>query len=108
MDSSLSSFSIDSYLCSHPLRLLAADSSLPLSAQLVTRLVITGADVLHSWSLPAFGLKADAVPGRLNQLVTYVDRPGLFYGQCSEICGSNHSFIPIVAEVLPTPSWGKF
>jgi len=108
LDSSISSFSTDSYLISSPLRLLGADSTLPLTAQLVSRLVITGADVLHSWSLPAFGLKVDAVPGRLNQLVTYVDRPGLFYGQCSEICGSNHSFIPIVAEVLPMPSRDEF
>jgi len=89
----------DSYLGSGPLRLLFADSSVVVPAQLVLRFLITAADVLHSWTIPAWGLKADAVPGRLNILSTYLERPGVFYGQCSEICGSNHSFIPIIAEV---------
>jgi len=88
-------------LASGPLRLLSADSSLVTHPSLVLRFLITAADVLHSWTVPAFGLKADAVPGRLNQLSTYLDRAGVFYGQCSEICGSNHSFIPIRVEVLP-------
>merc|ERR1712168_1744563 len=56
--------------------------------------------VLDSWTIPAWGLKADAVPGRLNQLSTYLERTGIYYGQCSEICGSNHSFMPIKAEVV--------
>jgi len=89
----------ESYLGSGPLRLLFADSSVVVPAQLVLRFLITAADVLHSWAIPAWGLKADAVPGRLNMLSTYLERPGVFYGQCSEICGSNHSFIPIIAEV---------
>lgn len=92
--------SSESYLSSGPPRLLAADSSIIVSRQLVLRFLVTAADVLHSWTIPAWGLKADAVPGRLNQLSTYLERTGIYYGQCSEICGSNHSFMPIKAEVL--------
>jgi len=93
-------YGYDSYLCSGPLRLLNADTSLTVCSRLTLRLLVTGADVLHSWTVPAWGVKADAVPGRLNMLSTNLDRPGIFYGQCSEICGSNHSFIPILATVL--------
>ena len=81
------------------LRCLGTDSSLVLPSGLVFRLLVSSADVLHSWSLPAFGIKADAVPGRLNSLSGILDRAGLYYGQCSEICGSNHSFMPIACEV---------
>nr|YP_009443902.1 cytochrome c oxidase subunit II [Speleketor irwini]ATU07123.1 cytochrome c oxidase subunit II [Speleketor irwini] len=63
-----------------------------------TRLLISSADVLHSWALPSLGLKMDANPGRLNQTNFYINRPGIFYGQCSEICGAVHSFMPIVIE----------
>lgn len=63
------------------------------------RVLVTAADVLHSWTVPVLGIKADAVPGRLNQLSMYRDRIGVYFGQCREICGSNHSFMPIVAEV---------
>jgi len=100
--------SSESYMCTYPIRLLGTRSPLVCYSQSVLRFLVTGADVLHSWALPAFALKADAVPGRLNSLSTYLDRSGVFFGQCSEICGSNHSFIPIVAEVLPTPSRGLF
>lgn len=93
-------YSFDSYLTSGPSRLLEADSSLITHNRLVLRLLVTAADVIHSWTIPAWGLKADAVPGRLNQLSTYLERTGIYYGQCSEICGSNHSFMPIKAEVL--------
>jgi len=86
-----------------PLRLLNTDSSLSVTSSSVLRLLVTSADVLHSWTIPSWGLKADAVPGRLNQISTYLERPGLFYGQCSEICGSNHSFMPISAFVV-TPA----
>jgi cytochrome c oxidase subunit 2 len=63
------------------------------------RRIVTAADVLHSWAVPAFGVKIDACPGRLNQVARYVSRPGVYYGQCSEICGVNHGFMPIVVEV---------
>nr|YP_010481358.1 cytochrome c oxidase subunit II [Varanus rudicollis]BDP99521.1 cytochrome c oxidase subunit II [Varanus rudicollis] len=62
------------------------------------RILITAEDVLHSWAVPSLGIKTDAVPGRLNQTTFTTTRPGLFYGQCSEICGSNHSFMPITVE----------
>nr|ADA69793.1 cytochrome c oxidase subunit II [Janira maculosa] len=83
-------------------RLLEVDNrlTLPFGAQL--RFLVTASDVIHSWTIPVLGVKADAVPGRLNQISTKMDRPGVFYGQCSEICGANHSFMPIVLEsVLP-------
>jgi len=96
----ISCSSTTSYISSVPIRNLSADTSLSVSSGLVLRLLISSADVLHSWTIPSWGLKADAVPGRLNQLSTILDRAGLYYGQCSEICGSNHSFMPIMAEVL--------
>nr|CAE52788.1 cytochrome oxidase subunit II [Isotoma caerulea] len=84
-----------------PFRLLDVDNRtvIPMNAQI--RTLITAADVLHSWTVPSMGVKADAVPGRLNQVNFYSNRPGLFFGQCSEICGANHSFMPIVIESVP-------
>jgi len=91
-------------------RLLDVDNRtvVPINAQV--RTLITAADVLHSWTVPSLGVKADAVPGRLNQINFYSNRPGLFFGQCSEICGANHRFIPIVIESVPAKtfiSWVK-
>ena len=63
--------------------------------------LITSADVLHSWAVPSLGLKIDSIPGRLNYLSTLVYNSGIYYVQCSEICGYNHSFIPIVLEFVP-------
>nr|YP_009643365.1 cytochrome c oxidase subunit II [Adrisa magna]AMR74996.1 cytochrome c oxidase subunit II [Adrisa magna] len=82
-------------------RLLDVDNRtvLPMNSQI--RVLITAADVLHSWAIPALGIKIDAVPGRLNQGAMNINRPGLMYGQCSEICGANHSFMPIVIESTP-------
>nr|AML25797.1 cytochrome c oxidase subunit II [Elateroidea sp. BMNH 1274768] len=79
-------------------RLLDVDNriTLPYNAQI--RMMVTAADVLHSWTIPSLGVKIDATPGRLNQISFMINRPGLFYGQCSEICGANHSFMPIVIE----------
>jgi len=96
----------DSYMSHSALRLLGTDALLTTSSSLVLRFLITSADVLHSFAVPSLGLKADAVPGRLNSLSTYLERPGVFYGQCSEICGANHSFIPIGLQVLPYPHRG--
>nr|WGH58931.1 cytochrome c oxidase subunit II [Chelurotropella siamensis] len=62
------------------------------------RLIVTAADVIHSWTIPVLGVKIDAVPGRLNQSMVNLSRPGIMYGQCSEICGANHSFMPIALE----------
>jgi cytochrome c oxidase subunit 1 len=82
------------------LRLLEVDNRLTLPIRTNIRLIITAVDVLHSWTIPSFGLKMDAVPGRLNQVSLYINRPGAYYGQCSELCGINHSFMPIVVEAV--------
>jgi len=79
-------------------RLLEVDNRVVLPYLTQVRILIRAADVLHSWTVPGLGIKADAVPGRLNQLNLMFNRPGLFYGQCSEICGANHRFIPIAVE----------
>nr|ADR10221.1 cytochrome oxidase subunit II [Ctenomys pearsoni] len=83
------------------LRLLEVDNRVVLPMELPVRVLISSEDVLHSWAVPSLGLKTDAIPGRLNQTILTSTRPGLFYGQCSEICGSNHSFMPIVIEMVP-------
>nr|YP_010016865.1 cytochrome c oxidase subunit II [Lophosquilla costata]QOL11169.1 cytochrome c oxidase subunit II [Lophosquilla costata] len=85
-------------LADNGFRLLEVDNRavLPMNTQI--RVLITAADVIHSWTVPSLGVKADAIPGRLNQVNFMSNRPGLFYGQCSEICGANHSFMPIVVE----------
>nr|AFA46222.1 cytochrome c oxidase subunit II [Cercopithecus pogonias pogonias] len=83
------------------LRLLEVDNRVVLPIEAPVRMMITSQDVLHSWTIPTLGLKTDAVPGRLNQTTFTAMRPGVYYGQCSEICGANHSFMPIVAELIP-------
>lgn len=83
------------------LRLLEVDNRLVLPTETPVRILVSSEDVLHSWAVPSLGLKTDAIPGRLNQTTLISSRPGLFYGQCSEICGSNHSFMPIVLEIVP-------
>lgn len=80
-------------------RLLEVDNRIVLPRNLTRRLVVSSGDVLHSWAMPRMGLKVDACPGRLNFLFLTPSHYGLFYGQCSEICGSNHRFIPICLEV---------
>nr|YP_009511977.1 cytochrome c oxidase subunit II [Aristeus virilis]AXI97904.1 cytochrome c oxidase subunit II [Aristeus virilis] len=86
-------------------RLLDVDNRtvLPMNTQI--RVLISAADVIHSWAVPSLGIKADAIPGRLNQVAFLMNRPGLFYGQCSEICGANHSFMPIVIESVSVNSF---
>lgn len=92
-------FEFDSYIISGSLvRLLEVDNSLVIPLGLKVRLLIRSFDVLHSWTVPSLGVKVDAVPGRLNQLNFTLNRLGLFYGQCSEICGVNHRFMPIAVE----------
>lgn len=82
------------------IRLLDVDNRVVLPYDTHVRVLISAADVLHSWTVPALGVKADACPGRLNQIKFISHRPGLFYGQCSEICGANHRFMPIVLELV--------
>nr|UFZ13088.1 cytochrome c oxidase subunit II [Protohermes sinuolatus] len=86
-------------------RLLDVDNRIILPMLSQIRVLVTATDVLHSWTIPALGVKIDATPGRLNQTSFFVNRPGLFYGQCSEICGANHSFMPIVLESVSTNSF---
>ena len=86
-------------------RLLEVDNRAVVPIQAEVRVLVTAADVIHSWTVPSLGVKVDAIPGRLNQLGFTVLKPGVFYGQCSEICGANHSFIPIVVEVVDFPSF---
>jgi cytochrome c oxidase subunit 2 len=83
-------------------RLLDVDNRIVLPINNQIRILVTATDVLHSWTVPSLGIKIDANPGRLNQTNFFINRPGLFYGQCSEICGANHRFIPIVIEGTPT------
>nr|WIM50724.1 cytochrome c oxidase subunit II [Conus ventricosus]WIM50818.1 cytochrome c oxidase subunit II [Conus ventricosus]WIM50844.1 cytochrome c oxidase subunit II [Conus ventricosus] len=82
-------------------RLLEVDHRVVLPTQTDIRVLVTSADVIHSWTVPSLGVKVDAIPGRLNQLGFFIKHPGVFYGQCSEICGANHSFMPIVVEAVP-------
>lgn len=77
------------------LRLLEVDAPLYLPIRTHIRVIVTSADVLHSWAIPSLGVKCDAVPGRLNQVSLFIKRAGSYYGQCSEICGVNHGFMPI-------------
>ena len=86
-------------------RLLEVDNRAVLPMHAEIRVLITAADVIHSWTVPSLGVKADAIPGRLNQVGFTLTRPGVFYGQCSEICGANHSFIPIVVESVDRQSF---
>nr|AQP26864.1 cytochrome c oxidase subunit 2 [Nasutitermes sp. A TB-2017] len=83
-------------------RLLDTDNRVVLPMNSPIRMIVTAADVLHSWTVPSLGVKTDATPGRLNQISFSINRPGLLYGQCSEICGANHSFMPIVIESVST------
>lgn len=79
-------------------RLLDTDNRIVLPINSPIRLVVTAADVLHSWTIPRLGVKTDATPGRLNQVRFSINHPGILYGQCSEICGANHRFMPITIE----------
>ncbi|YP_002808591.1 cytochrome c oxidase subunit II (mitochondrion) [Tachypleus tridentatus] len=112
--SDFTSIEFDSYMIPNLMtdpssfRLLDVDNRtiLPMNTQI--RIMITAADVIHAWTIPALGMKIDAIPGRLNQASTMINRPGLFFGQCSEICGANHSFMPIVIESVNTNTFIKW
>nr|YP_004733097.1 cytochrome c oxidase subunit II [Nerodia sipedon]AEH59653.1 cytochrome c oxidase subunit II [Nerodia sipedon] len=82
-------------------RLLEVDHRMTMPANLQARIIVTAEDVLHSWAVPSLGVKVDAVPGRLNQIPLATSRTGVYFGQCSEICGANHSFMPIAVEAIP-------
>lgn len=105
-NASMDFFSFDSYIIHEDdlpeggLRLLETDTRVVLPTGICTRLVTTSTDVIHSWAVPALGSKMDSVPGRLNQQFMVLNRPGVYYGQCSEICGVGHGFMPIMVEVV--------
>ena len=81
-------------------RLLGVDNRVVVPVNKVIRVIVTSQDVIHAWTIPAFGVKIDAVPGRLNELWFKAEREGVFYGQCSELCGARHAFMPIAVEVV--------
>ena len=83
------------------LRLLEVDNRIVLPVNTHIRVLVTAADVLHSWAIPSLGIKLDACTGRLNQTSMFILRNGVFYGQCSEICGVGHANMPIVVEAVP-------
>lgn len=82
-------------------RLLDVDNRIVVPAGATVKVLTTAADVIHAFALPAFWVKMDAVPGRINEIWFKVDRPGVYFGQCSELCGTKHGFMPIAIEVLP-------
>lgn len=81
-------------------RLLAVDNDIVVPVDTTVRLLVTAGDVLHSWAMPAFGVKMDAVPGRLNETWFRANAEGLYYGQCSELCGKDHAYMPIAVRVV--------
>jgi heme/copper-type cytochrome/quinol oxidase subunit 2 len=83
-------------------RLLEVDNRVVLPINTHIRVLVTSSDVLHSWAVPSFGIKVDATPGRLSQASLFIKREGVYYGQCSEICGVNHAFMPIVVRGTTT------
>ena len=107
----LKNIEFDSYMIpeenlnSGDFRLLEVDNQIILPTKQHIRIIVTGADVLHCWAVPSLGIKIDAVPGRLNQVSTYIKREGFFYGQCSEICGVNHGYMPIVIHAVNTTTY---
>jgi cytochrome c oxidase subunit 2 len=88
--------------------LLAVDSPMVAPADTTVRLIVTGADVIHNWAMPSFGLKIDAIPGRLNEAWFRVSEPGTYYGQCSELCGKDHAFMPIQVEIVPPATFQQW
>nr|APF47497.1 cytochrome c oxidase subunit II [Dolichogenidea sp. n. SNS-2016] len=92
-------------------RLLDVDNRLILPKNFNVRGLLSSVDVIHSWTIPSLGMKVDCIPGRMNQFMLLINRSGLFFGQCSEICGLNHSFMPIVLEIVNLMNfmnWIKF
>ena len=81
-------------------RLLTVDNELVVPVNTTTRVLVTAADVIHAFAMPAFGVKTDAVPGRINEIWFKAEKEGLFYGQCSELCGKDHAFMPIAIRVV--------
>jgi cytochrome c oxidase subunit 2 len=90
------------------IRLLEVDNRVVLPSKTHIRALVTTTDVLHSWAIPSLGVKMDACPGRLNQVSIFIKREGVFYGQCSEICGIQHGFMPIVIQAVVIEDYVKW
>ena len=88
--------------------LLAADNPVVVPVGAVVRMQVTGSDVLHAWKIPAFGVHIDAVPGRLNEAWYKVEKEGVYFGQCSELCGLNHSYMPVVVKAVSQERYEKW
>ena len=95
----------DSDLEDGQLRLLDVDNRVVVPVDTTIRFIVTAADVLHDWAVPSLGIKVDACPGRLNQVSTLIQRQGVYYGQCSELCGAYHAFMPICIEAVSLPEY---
>ena len=93
--------------CESP-RLLAVDNNVVVPVNKIIRVETTGADVIHSFAMPAFGIKIDAIPGRLNETWFKATKLGMFYGQCSELCGRDHAYMPIVVKVVTDEEFAKW
>nr|YP_010735796.1 cytochrome c oxidase subunit II [China mantispoides]WEL32773.1 cytochrome c oxidase subunit II [China mantispoides] len=112
--SDFSNIEFDSYMTTeennmnNSFRLIEVDNNTVMPMNTSTRIMVSASDVIHSWTIPSMGVKVDAVPGRLNQTSININRPGLLYGQCSEICGANHSFMPIVIEATSMKNFMKW
>lgn len=104
-------FEFDSYMIEEKdlkpgqLRLLEVDNPLVVPVDTVIRVLITAADVLHSFAVPSLGIKRDAAPGRINETWFSIKKPGMYYGQCSELCGAKHGFMPIAVKAVPKPEY---
>lgn len=90
------------------LRLLTVDAPVVLPSEIDIRVLVTSSDVIHSWAVPSLGVKIDAIPGRLNEIGLHIRRFGVFYGQCSELCGANHGFMPIVVHSVDLETYKDF
>nr|ASU53213.1 cytochrome oxidase subunit II [Chaetosiphella stipae]ASU53223.1 cytochrome oxidase subunit II [Chaetosiphella longirostris]ASU53216.1 cytochrome oxidase subunit II [Chaetosiphella stipae]ASU53224.1 cytochrome oxidase subunit II [Chaetosiphella longirostris]ASU53253.1 cytochrome oxidase subunit II [Chaetosiphella stipae] len=102
--SDFSNIEFESYMINNSnkenFRLIEVDNKTIMPYKFNIRLLISSDDVIHSWTIPSLGIKIDAIPGRMNQINLFMNRPGIYFGQCSEICGINHSFMPIQIESI--------
>ena len=89
-------------------RLLAVDNEVVVPVDKVVKVLITANDVLHAWALPSFGVKRDAVPGRINETWFKAEKVGTYYGQCSELCGIKHAFMPITVRVVTNEEYEEW
>nr|YP_010586149.1 cytochrome c oxidase subunit II [Ecnomus latus]UZZ43898.1 cytochrome c oxidase subunit II [Ecnomus latus] len=110
--SDFKNYQFDSYMIKdnnlNNFRIMDVDNRTIVPMKIYIRSLISSSDVIHAWTIPALAVKADALPSRINQLLFYTNRPGIFFGQCSEICGVNHSFMPICIESINNSSFIKW